>query len=53
MRARLASVMKQGVKAGLLEQFLGRPHIYSTKPFRERYEASARENLRRSLQALG
>jgi predicted metal-dependent HD superfamily phosphohydrolase len=40
-------------RAEVLEQFLGRPHIYSTALFRERYEPRARANLRRSLQALG
>jgi len=37
----------------VLQQFLGRRHIYSTALFRERYEPRARANLERSLQALG
>ena len=40
-------------RAEVLEQFLGRRHIYSTALFRERYEPPARANLERSLQALG
>lgn len=40
-------------RAEVLEQFLGRRHIYSTALFRERYEPRARANLARSLQALG
>ena len=40
-------------RAEVLEQFLGRRHIYSTVLFRERYEPPARANLKRSLQALG
>jgi predicted metal-dependent HD superfamily phosphohydrolase len=40
-------------RAEVLEQFLGRRHIYSTALFRERYELPARANLERSLQALG
>jgi predicted metal-dependent HD superfamily phosphohydrolase len=40
-------------RSEVLEQFLGRRHIYSTARFRERYEPRARANLERSLQALG
>ena len=40
-------------RAEVLEQFLGRRHIYSTALFRERYEPRARANLERSLHALG
>ena len=40
-------------RAEVLEQLLGRRHIYSTARFRERYEPRARANLERSLQALG
>ena len=39
-------------RARILEELLGRPHLYSTARFRERYEAQARDNLRRSLAAL-
>lgn len=38
--------MKRGQ---ILRGFLDRPTIYGTPAFRDRYEASARENLRRSL----
>lgn len=37
----------------ILEQFLGRRHIYSTHGFRERLEPPARANLERSLKSLG
>ena len=40
-------------RAVILEQFLARPHIFCTMPFRERYEAQARRNLAQSLTALG
>ena len=40
-------------RAEILEQFLARRYIYSTGIFRERYEASARANLARSLATLG
>jgi predicted metal-dependent HD superfamily phosphohydrolase len=36
----------------ILQQFLARPAIYSTAPFRERLEASARANLARSIDRL-
>jgi predicted metal-dependent HD superfamily phosphohydrolase len=36
-------------RAELLESFLARARLYRTAPFRERYEASARKNLRRAL----
>ena len=36
----------------ILAGFLDRPHIYATAYFRERFEASARENLRRSIARL-
>lgn len=39
-------------RAKLLHEFLGRPFLYSTPHFRERFEARARANLQRSLQAL-
>ncbi|MBW8909455.1 hypothetical protein AB6802_14895 [Mesorhizobium sp. RCC_202] len=39
-------------RAAVLKTFLARPHIFYTKPFRDRFEARARENLGRSLQAL-
>ena len=36
-------------RARVLRHFLRRTHVYSTAEFRDRYEASARENLRRAL----
>ena len=36
----------------ILQYFLGRQRIYQTNFFRERYEAQARENLRRSIERL-
>lgn len=40
-------------RAKILKDFLDRAHIYSTTPFRERYEIPARRNLRHSLEQLG
>lgn len=37
----------------ILEEFLARPVIFNTNPFRERYEAQARVNLERSLRQSG
>lgn len=37
----------------ILEEFLARPAIFNTDLFRERYEAQARANLKRSLKQLG
>ncbi len=39
-------------RAAVLKSFLARPHIFGTEPFRQRFEAQARTNLSRSLQAL-
>ncbi|TPL51646.1 hypothetical protein [Mesorhizobium sp. B2-4-6] len=39
-------------RAGVLKSFVARPHIFYTTEFRDRFEAQARENLGRSLQAL-
>ena len=39
-------------RARILAELLGRPHLYSTAPFREQYEARARDNIRRSLESL-
>ena len=39
-------------RAKILKSFLERPHLYSTAPFRERYEAQARRNLQYSLAHL-
>jgi predicted metal-dependent HD superfamily phosphohydrolase len=40
-------------RARILRSFLERPSLYGTEWFSERLEARARENLRRSLLALG
>jgi predicted metal-dependent HD superfamily phosphohydrolase len=39
-------------RAKLLNEFKGRPRIYCTAHFRERYEAQARRNLQHSLENL-
>ncbi len=39
-------------RAKILKEFLGRPHLFCTAPFRELYEAQARLNLHRSLASL-
>lgn len=39
-------------RAKILQMFLDRPSIYSTSFFQERYEAVARENLKRSIERL-
>ncbi|MDG4875682.1 hypothetical protein P9273_11295 [Mesorhizobium sp. WSM4935] len=39
-------------RSAVLQNFLARPHIFRTTEFRDRFEAQARENLSRSLQAL-
>jgi predicted metal-dependent HD superfamily phosphohydrolase len=39
-------------RAEILESFLARPTIYSTKPFAERYEARARRNLASAIAIL-
>lgn len=39
-------------RKSILRQFLARPTIYSTAPFRERLEAPARANLARSIAQL-
>jgi len=39
-------------RAEVLESFLGRPNIYSTEEFRDRYEEAARTNLADSIQVL-
>jgi len=40
-------------RARVLKTFLDRPAIFATETFSGRYEAAARENLRRSVAALG
>ncbi|TPI23210.1 hypothetical protein [Mesorhizobium sp. B4-1-1] len=44
--------MWRACRAGVLKSFVARPHIFYTTEFRDRFEAQARENLGRSLQAL-
>lgn len=39
-------------RSAVLKSFLARRHIFHTAEFRDRFEAQARENLGRSLQAL-
>lgn len=39
-------------RMGVLKQFLGRPRLFSTREFVERFEGRAKENLGRSLAAL-
>jgi len=39
-------------RGAVLKSFLARPHIFHTEEFRLRFEAQARQNLARSLQAL-
>lgn len=39
-------------RAEILESFLARPSIYSTAPFRTKYEAPARRNLTAAIAAL-
>lgn len=40
-------------RVAIIQGFLDRPYIYSTKFFREKYETQARKNLKRSLARLG
>ena len=39
-------------RATILKEFLGRPHLFCTSHFRDRYEAQARRNLQHSLLTL-
>jgi predicted metal-dependent HD superfamily phosphohydrolase len=42
----------RSTRAKILKEFLGRPHLFCTPHFRERYEAQARRNLQHSLVTL-
>jgi len=42
----------RSTRARILKEFLGRPHLYSTAQFQERYEAQARRNLQHALECL-
>ena len=44
--------MFRSARAGILKEFLRRPHLFCTARFRERYEAQARRNLEASLASL-
>ena len=55
IREEYAWVPSEAFAAGrgaVLRGFLSRPSIYATEHFRRKYEARARENLRRSLERL-
>lgn len=39
-------------RLAVLRRFLERPHLYLTKPMRDRYEWPARQNLQRSIERL-
>jgi predicted metal-dependent HD superfamily phosphohydrolase len=45
----LPDAMFRSARARILKDFLGRPHLYCTAHFRQRYEAQARRNLQQSL----
>ncbi|MER9564351.1 hypothetical protein [Mesorhizobium sp. M0571] len=40
-------------RAAVLKGFLARPHIFHSEEFRRRFETQARQNMARSLKALG
>jgi predicted metal-dependent HD superfamily phosphohydrolase len=46
------SIIFRRKRAEILQSFLARPTIYSTKPFQARYEAQARLNLETAIAAL-
>ncbi|TIO10430.1 hypothetical protein [Mesorhizobium sp.] len=39
-------------RSAVLKSFLARPHIFHTEEFRQRFEAQARQNIARSIEAL-
>ncbi|TPI15447.1 hypothetical protein FJW06_08610 [Mesorhizobium sp. B4-1-3] len=48
----VAEPMWRAGRAAVLQNFLARPHVFHTTEFRDRFEAQARKNLSRSLEAL-
>ncbi|MHA6684233.1 HD domain-containing protein [Mesorhizobium sp. A556] len=40
-------------RSEVLKKFLGRPHVFHTRQFRDRFEQQARANMERSLASLG
>lgn len=40
-------------RSAVLKNFLTRPHLFHTEEFRQRFEPQARQNMARSLKALG
>jgi predicted metal-dependent HD superfamily phosphohydrolase len=48
----LEEPMWRAGRAAVLKSFLARPRIFNTQIFRDRFEARARKNLSRSLEAL-
>jgi len=55
IRAEFISIHEPQLRSGrraILQAFLGRPRIYHTTRFHDRFEAQARANLRRSIDRL-
>ena len=50
--SRVPESLYRAARRKVLEQFANRKWIYSTEPFRTKYEAQARENIARSLARL-
>jgi predicted metal-dependent HD superfamily phosphohydrolase len=48
----IPDAMFRSGRAKILKEFLGRPHVFCTAHFRERYESQARRNLEHSLENL-
>jgi predicted metal-dependent HD superfamily phosphohydrolase len=46
------SLLFRRKRAEILESFLARPQIYTTEPFRDRYERQARHNLSQAIARL-
>lgn len=51
--AHVSEPLWNGGRKVMLQMFLDRPRIYLTDQFHERFEAQARENLKRAIQKLG